>query len=44
MKPAIGWFDLTYEATLTLDLYDFGVSVPFITRNFYQNLARAYYR
>ncbi|MEH2683276.1 NPP1 family protein [Rhizobium leguminosarum] len=44
MQPAISWFDLTYEAMFTLDLYDFGVSVPFITRNFYQNLARAYYR
>lgn len=42
-QPAISWSDLTYEAMLTLDLYDFGVGVPFIDRNFYQNLAKAYY-
>lgn len=45
MQPAVSWVGMTPAARATLDAYDFGkANVPFNSKNFFNNLAKAYYR
>lgn len=45
MQPAVSWAGMTNAARNTLENYDFGkANVPFNSKNFFNNLAKAYYR